>query len=501
MSTVDFYGGIKRLQEGLASGEWTASDLVGHSLATIETYDAQVKAFLRLDGEGASSKVARVGNNGCAPETYESHETVHPTRSPLAGIPYALKDNLCVTGMETTCASQILRGYIPPYSATVVERLERSGGVLMGKLNLDEFAMGSSTENSSYFVTRNPWDLSRVPGGSSGGSAAAVAAGMVPYTLGSDTGGSIRQPAAFCGVVGLKPTYGLVSRYGLVAFASSLDQVGPLTHSVEDAATVLQVIAGFDERDSTSVKVDIPDYTAALTGDIRGLRVGIPMEYFDTGMEEGVRRSVEQAIATLRELGAQIKEISLPMTRYALSAYYLIAPAEASSNLARYDGVRYGYRATDPANLLDMYKKTRSEGFGPEVKRRILIGTYALSSGYYDAYYKRAQQVRTLIARDFAAAFAEVDVIVSPTTPTTAFAIGEKTDPLTMYLNDIYTIPVNLAGLPAISVPCGLVDGLPVGLQMIGRSFDESTLLKTAHAYEQAAGFSSLRPTLVKEVR
>lgn len=502
MSTVDFYKGIKHLQAGLSNGDWTAADLVGHSLAVIEERDSQVRAFLRCEQDGARTKVARASEQTTQAAFDDARQSAGATRSPLAGIPYALKDNLCVAGMETTCASQILRGYIPPHTATVVERLERSGGVLMGKLNLDEFAMGSSTENSSYFATRNPWDLTRVPGGSSGGSAAAVAAGMVPYTLGSDTGGSIRQPAAFCGVVGLKPTYGRVSRYGLVAFASSLDQVGPITHSVEDAAIVLQAIAGSDERDATSVQGDVPDFAAALTGDIRGLRVGIAKEYFDTGMDEGVRRAVQEAVATLRELGAQVKEISLPTTQYALAAYYLIAPAEASSNLARYDGVRFGYRAQESDNLLDMYRKTRSEGFGPEVKRRILVGTYALSSGYYDAYYKRAQQVRTLISRDFAAAFSEVDVIVSPTTPTTAFALGEKTDPLTMYLNDIYTIPVNLAGLPAISVPCGLAEGLPVGLQLIGQMFDESTLLRVAHAYEQAALFAPMRPAFAtKEVR
>jgi len=487
----DFYSGIKVLQQSLASGEVTAQQLTDQSLATIAQRDAQVRAFLRVEGEPARMQAQRVQG--------ASTSTDGESSSPLNGIPYALKDNLCVQGMETTCGSQILRGYIPPYSAGVAQRLERAGGVLMGKLNLDEFAMGSSTENSSFHATRNPWDLDRVPGGSSGGSAAAVAAGFVPYALGSDTGGSIRQPAAFCGVVGLKPTYGLVSRYGLVAFASSLDQIGPLTHSVEDAAIVLQEIAGFDERDSTSVNVELPDYVAALSGDIAGLRIGIAKEYFETDMDEGVRKQVEAAVATLRSLGADVCEVSLPHTRYALSAYYLLAPAEASSNLARYDGVRYGFRAQGADNLLEMYKRSRSEGFGPEVKRRILIGTYALSSGYYDAYYKRAQQVRTLIRQDFSDAFTQVDVILSPTTPTTAFRFGEKADPLTMYLSDIYTIPVNLAGLPAISVPCGFHEGLPVGLQLIGRMFDEVTLLRAAHAYEQAAGFAPLRPTMAVE--
>ncbi|MCI0182553.1 Glutamyl-tRNA(Gln) amidotransferase subunit A [Acidibacillus sp. S0AB] len=480
---MDFYSGLRKLHQGLMSGEMTSSDLVHFSLEQIEAVDSQVQAFVTVTDELAKSQAAKLD--------------VRRSEGLLAGIPFALKDNMCTQGVETTCASRILKGYIPPYSATAARKLEAAEGILVGKLNMDEFAMGSSTENSALMKTHNPWDYDCVPGGSSGGSAAAVAAGMVPYALGSDTGGSIRQPAAFCGVVGLKPSYGRVSRFGLVAFASSLDQIGPITHTVEDAAIVLQEIAGKDRRDSTSVEREVPDYIAGLTGDIRGLRIGVAKEYFSPAIEEGVRTAVEAAILQMQRLGATIVEVSLPHTAYALSAYYLIAPAEASSNLARYDGVRYGYRAEGVENLLDMYRKTRSIGFGAEVKRRILVGTYALSSGYYDAYYKRAQQVRTLIAMDFDAAFHDVDVIVSPTTPTTAFRFGEKTkDPLTMYMNDICTIPVNLAGLPAISVPCGLSDGLPVGMQLIGRMYDEATLLKTAHAYEQAAGFAPMRPAL-----
>jgi aspartyl-tRNA(Asn)/glutamyl-tRNA(Gln) amidotransferase subunit A len=368
-----------------------------------------------------------------------------------------------------------------------MDKLNDAEAITVGKMNMDEFAMGSSTENSGFFPTYNPWDTERVPGGSSGGSAAAVAAGEVYFALGSDTGGSIRQPAAFCGVVGLKPTYGRVSRYGLVAFASSLDQIGPLTKNVEDAAWVMQAIAGHDPKDSTSVSVEVPDYLSALTGDVKGLRIAVPREMMSEGIEAGVRERVQAALSTLEKLGATVDEVSLPHSQYAVATYYLIAPAEASSNLARYDGVRYGVRKPGE-NLVDMYMETRSQGFGPEVKRRIMLGTYALSSGYYDAYYLKAQKVRTLFRRDFEDVFAKFDVIVGPTTPTTAFKIGEKVDnPLTMYMNDILTIPVNLAGLPAISVPCGLSEGLPVGLQIIGKAFDEATVLRVAHAYEQAS--------------
>ncbi len=480
----DLTVGIAQLHDWLKSGDVTSLDLVAASFARIGAIDSAVQAFLTVTEEAALVRAKE--NAGKTPDGI------------LDGIPFALKDNMATRGVKTTCGSRILEEYIPPYSATVMDRLDAAGGVLVGKLNMDEFAMGSSTENSGFFPTRNPWNLGTVPGGSSGGAAAAVASGMVPYALGSDTGGSIRQPAAYCGVVGLKPTYGRVSRYGLVAYASSLDQIGPLTRTVEDAALVLQAIAGYDHRDSTSVNLPVPDYMTALTGDIRGLRIGLPKDYFAHDMDAGMRKVMDAAMEVLRGLGAELVEVELPHTEYALSAYYLIAPAEASSNLARYDGVRYGFRAKDAENLLDMYNKTRSRGFGTEVKRRILIGTYALSSGYYDAYYKRAQQVRTLIRRDFETAFERVDLVFAPTAPTTAFKLGEKTsDPLTMYLSDIYTIPVNLAGLPAISVPCGLIDGMPAGLQLIGRMFDEATVLRAAHAYEQATEWTGKRPQAI----
>lgn len=485
---LDLSQGIKKLHELLKNRELTSVDLVEASMTRIHEWNNDIQAFLKVTEDEALNR-AKVAAS-------------EPPNGLLDGIPFALKDNMATKGVDTTCGSKILSGYIPPYSAAVAERLGAAGGNLIGKLNMDEFAMGSSTENSGYFPTRNPWNFDVVPGGSSGGSAAAVAAGMVPYALGSDTGGSIRQPAAYCGVVGLKPTYGRVSRYGLVAFASSLDQIGPITNNVEDAAIVLQAIAGYDHRDSTSVNQAVPAYTQALTGDIRGLKIGLPAEFFDVGMDEGMRTVIDEAVNKLRELGASVHAVTLPHTAYALSAYYLIAPAEASSNLARYDGVRYGVRAQGADNLLEMYNKTRSEGFGKEVKRRILIGTYALSSGYYDAYYKRAQQVRTLIRRDFETVFEQVDLILSPTAPTTAFKLGEKTsDPLTMYLSDIYTVPVNLAGLPAISVPCGFISDLPVGLQLIGKMFDEATVLRTAHAYELATGWTSRRPQLGKGVQ
>lgn len=419
---------------------------------------------------------------------------------PLAGVPVAVKDNICTADLRTTCASKMLADFVPPYDATVVARLKAAGAVIIGKANLDEFAMGSSVENSRFFQTYNPWDLTRVPGGSSGGSAAAVAAGEAAFALGSDTGGSVRQPAAFCGIVGLKPTYGLVSRYGLVAFASSLDQVGPMTRDVRDAALTLETLAGHDPLDSTSAPGASRRYTAALTGDIRGLRVGVPKEYFGSGSEPGVERAVRAAIDRLAELGATIEECSLPHTEYGLPAYYIIAPAEASANLARYDGVRYGYRAEDARTLEEMYCRTRAEGFGSEVKRRIMIGTYALSAGYYDAYYLKAQKVRTLVRRDFDAAFARFDVLVTPTSPTVAFKVGERAaNPLAMYLSDVFAVSANLAGLPALSVPCGLVDGLPVGLQFIGPAFGEEVILRAAHAYEQASGGAQLRPSL--EVR
>jgi len=418
--------------------------------------------------------------------------------APLTGIPLALKDIFVTRGLRTTCASKILANYLPPYDGTAVARLREQGAVLLGKLNMDEFAMGSSNENSAYGVARNPWNPECVPGGSSGGSAACVAARQAVAALGTDTGGSIRQPAAHCGVVGLKPTYGRVSRYGVIAYASSLDQVGPLTRDVEDCALLLGAVAGFDERDSTSVDTPVPDYAASLKDGIRGLRVGLPKEYFIDGLDPEVKQAVETAIATLEAQGAEVVEVELPHTDYAVACYYLIATAEASSNLARYDGVRYGERIDDGAGLIEMYRRTRAAGFGAEVKRRIMLGTYALSSGYYDAYYLKAQKVRTLIRDDFSRAFEKVDVIATPVAPTPAFKLGEKTaDPLQMYLSDIFTIPVNLAGTCAMSLPCGFSGaGLPIGLQLIGKPFDEATLLKTGWAFQQASDWHTRRAPL-----
>jgi aspartyl-tRNA(Asn)/glutamyl-tRNA(Gln) amidotransferase subunit A len=416
----------------------------------------------------------------------------------LTGIPIALKDIMCTRGVKTTCGSHILHNFIPPYDATVVKKLRAAGAVFVGKANMDEFAMGSSTETSWFGVTRNPWDLERIPGGSSGGSASAVAADECVAATGSDTGGSIRQPAALCGVVGLKPTYGRVSRFGLIAFASSLDQIGPFTKDVEDCAIMMNVIAGYDPMESTSVPMEVPDYLSFIRKDIRGWTVGIPKEYFIEGIDPEVEGAVRKAITVLEGLGAKCVDISLPHTEYCLAVYYVIAPAEASSNLARYDGVKYGYRSTGSRDLLEMYKMTRSEGFGAEVKRRIMIGTYALSSGYYDAYYKKASQVRTLIKRDFQEAFKSCDVIITPTTPTPAFRIGEKTDdPLQMYLSDIFTISTNLAGIPGISVPCGYTkSGLPIGVQFLAGHFEEGKLLQVAHAYEKHSGIKRRRPGL-----
>ncbi|MDS1028973.1 Asp-tRNA(Asn)/Glu-tRNA(Gln) amidotransferase subunit GatA [Bacillota bacterium LX-D] len=417
--------------------------------------------------------------------------------APLAGIPMALKDNMSTKDIRTTCSSKILENYIPPYDATVVKKLQATGMVMLGKLNMDEFAMGSSTENSRFFQTKNPWDLERVPGGSSGGAAAAVAASEAAYTLGSDTGGSIRQPAAYCGVVGLKPTYGLVSRFGLLAFASSLDQIGPLTKDVTDCALVLQQIAGHDPLDSTSANLPVPNYQEALVPDVKGLKVGVPKEYFAAGLDPEVEKIVQQSIRQFEDLGAIIEETSLPHTEYALPAYYVIAPAECSSNLARYDGVRYGYRDTDAQDIVSMFMKTRDEGFGQEVKRRIMIGTYALSSGYYDAYYLKALKVRTLIKQDFDQAFAKYDILLTPTTTSPAFKFGEKSaDPVSMYLSDICTVTINLAGVPAISIPCGFSNGLPVGLQIIAKPFGESTLFRAAYAFEKATNYHEQRPQL-----
>jgi aspartyl-tRNA(Asn)/glutamyl-tRNA(Gln) amidotransferase subunit A len=468
----------------IAAGEITAVQVIETMLARIAAIDGELGAFLQVDAAGARAAAAEVDRRRAA----------NVPQGPLAGVPIALKDVLVTRGLATTAGSKILEGWIPPYDAHVVDRLRSAGAIVIGKVNCDEFAMGSSTENSAYKPTRNPWDPSRVPGGSSGGSSAAVAAGLCAASLGTDTGGSIRQPAAFCGVVGLKPTYGRVSRWGVVAFASSLDQVGPLTRTVADAALVLQTIAGFDPRDATSLDAPVPPFTAALTGEVRGLRVGLPQEFFEA-MDDDVRAAIARTAAALVERGAVTVDLSLPHTALALPAYYLVAPAEASSNLARFDGVRYGKRVEAP-DLLDMYARTRGAGFGPEVKRRIMLGTYALRSGYYDAYYKKAQQVRTLIKRDFDRAFQYCDVILTPTTPTPAFKFGAKATPFDMYLADVFTLSCNLAGLPGISVPCGLSgDGLPIGAQLLGPALGEESLLRAGAVIEAAVGLGERRPS------
>ena len=469
------------------SGEATPTQATLEYLARIEALDPQVRAFLTVTREDALRRAALA----------DARFRAGAPRGPLDGVPVALKDVLCTRSIRTTCGSKILERFVPPYDATVVDRLFAAGAILLGKLNMDEFAMGSSTEHSAFFTTCNPWDVARVPGGSSGGAAAAVAADLAAFTLGTDTGGSIRQPAAFCGVLGMKPTYGRVSRYGLIAFASSLDQVGPFAKDAEDAALVLQVIAGADPMDSTAVDAPVPDYRAALRQGVEGLRLGVPAEYFVEGTDPEVERAVREAIAALEKLGARTEPVSLPHTEYGLAAYYVIAPAEASSNLARYDGVKYGLRAPGARDLIDMYSKTRAAGFGAEVKRRVMLGTYVLSAGYYDAYYGQAQKVRTLVRRDFERALERVDLIVAPTTPGVAFKMGEKEDPLQMYLNDVFTIPTNLAGLPGVSIPGGFTrSGLPIGLQLIGRAFDEATLLRAAHAYQQATSWHKRRPPL-----
>jgi aspartyl-tRNA(Asn)/glutamyl-tRNA(Gln) amidotransferase subunit A len=478
---------VREAAELLRRREISSRELTRAVLDRIAAVDERVHAFLLVTEEQALA----------AAEAADARLRAGAA-TPLTGIPMALKDILCTTGVVTTCGSRMLENFVPIYDATVVRKLAEAGAVMVGKTNMDEFAMGSSTENSAFGPTRNPWDLERVPGGSSGGSAAAVAAGEALFAIGTDTGGSIRQPAALCGITGMKPTYGRVSRYGLVAFASSLDQVGPFTRDVADLALVLNAICGHDPRDSTSAPLPVPDFTQALTGDIAGLRVGVPREYFIEGMQPGVRAAVEQAIGQLAALGATIDwEISLPSTEAALAVYYIIAPSEASANLARYDGVKYGYAYQAGASMWENMERTRQYGFGDEVKRRIMLGTYALSAGYYDAYYKKALQVRTLIRREFDAAFARCDVLVTPTSPTVAFRLGEKTaDPVAMYLNDVFTLPVNIAGLPGMSVPCGFVDGLPVGLQFIGKPFDEATLLRVGYAYQQATDWHTRRPPL-----
>jgi len=486
-----FEGTIADLGRRLRAREISSVELTRSVIERIRSVEPSVKAYLKVADEMAL-EMAEAADRRIA-----SGDGV----GPLTGIPIAIKDNMCTVGMATTCGSKILRNFVPPYDATVVERLRNEGAVFVGKTNLDEFAMGSSTENSGFHVTSNPWDLERVPGGSSGGSAAAVAADECIGALGSDTGGSIRQPASFCGVVGLKPTYGRVSRYGLVAFASSLDQIGPLAKTVEDAAILLNATAGRDPRDSTSADVPVPDFAAALGREIKGTRIGVPKEYFVEGMDNEVESAVRAAIDHLVGLGAEAVEISLPHTEYAVSTYYICAPSEASSNLARYDGVQYGYRAEGCANIIEMYTKTRREGFGSEVKRRIMLGTYALSAGYYDAYYLKALKVRTLIKRDFEQAFEKCDIIATPTSPTPAFRIGEKTDdPLQMYLSDVFTISVNLAGIAGISIPCGFasVEGheLPIGLQLIAPAFGEEILLQVAHAYEQSTDFTKRKPPI-----
>jgi aspartyl-tRNA(Asn)/glutamyl-tRNA(Gln) amidotransferase subunit A len=471
----------------LSRREVSSVELTQVVLDRIVDLDDEIKAYLTLTPEVALEQAASADQRRATGDT--------DAYSPLLGIPLAIKDVICVEGVPTTCGSRILENYVPPFSATVVERLRAAGAVILGKTNTDEFAMGSSTENSAFFATRNPWDLSRVPGGSSGGSAAAVAAGMACGALGSDTGGSVRQPASLCGIVGLKPTYGRVSRWGLVAFASSLDQIGCFGRTVTDAAILLQAIAGYDPRESTSVDTPVPDYVASLTGDVRGLRIGVPQEYFVEGMQPEVESAVRAAVGTLVGLGAEVVEVSLPHTTYALPVYYLIAPAEASANLARYDGLRYGL-SVGGSDLWDSYRQTRGQGFGPEVKRRIMLGTYALSAGYYDAYYLKASQVRTLIRQDFDRALQQCDVLVAPTTPTTAFKLGEKVnDPMQMYLQDIFTLALSLAGLCGLSVPCGFdARGLPIGLQIMGGAFDEATILRVAHAYEQATGWHNQTP-------
>lgn len=477
---------IHQALEYLRTGQISAVELTSALLARIDQVDPLTRAFLHITPDIALQMASEVDQRRAKGD-----------EQPLLGIPLAIKDVLCTQGIETTCGSRILAGFIPPYDATVVANLQRAGAIILGKTNTDEFAMGSSTENSGYFTSHNPWDLSRVPGGSSGGSAAAVSADECLGALGSDTGGSVRQPAAFCGITGLKPTYGRVSRYGLVAFASSLDQVGPLTKDVRDSALLLQAIAGYDANDSTSANVPVPDYSASLLPGIERMRLGVPEEFLGEGIQAEVTQAIHQAIKVLSSLGAEIIPVSMPYTRYALPVYYLIAPAEASANLARYDGMRYGYSAPQAKDIWETFRRTREEGFGAEVKRRIMLGTYALSAGYYDAYYLKAQKVRTLIKQDYDQAFQSCQALITPTTPTTAFRIGEKADdPLQMYLADICTLSLNLSGNCGISIPCGFANGLPIGLQIMGNAYDEETILRVAFAYEQATDWHLRSPAL-----
>ncbi len=468
---------VHELQEKIANKELTIKEINEAYINQIKEKEKDVQAFITDLTEEAIKDAEKIDGK------IKNGEKL----GDLAGIPIGIKDNICTKGIKTTCASKMLENFISPYDATVMEKINAENMINLGKLNMDEFAMGGSTENSYFKKTRNPWDLERVPGGSSGGSAAAVAAKMVPWALGSDTGGSIRQPASFCGVVGLKPTYGLVSRYGLVAFASSLDQIGPITKDVKDAAILLNVIAGHDEKDTTSVDIPKKDYVKALTGNIKGLKIGVPKEFFGEGINEEVKSSLLKAIEKYKELGAEIEEFSLDVAKYSLATYYIIACAEASSNLGRFDGVRYTYRTKEYKNMKELFRKSRSEGFGPEVKRRIILGTYVLSSGYYDAYYKKAQKVRTMVMNEFSKGFEKFDVILTPTSPTVAFKIGEKSNnPLEMYLADICTVSVNIAGLPGISIPCGFdKQGMPIGMQLIGNKFEEETILNAAYAFEK----------------
>ena len=468
---------VHELQDKLENKEITVTDITKAYIENIKKKEEKIGAFVTILEDEALKNAEEIQNK------IESGEI----KNSLAGIPIGIKDNICTKGVKTTCSSKMLENFISPYDATVMEKINAEKMVMLGKLNMDEFAMGGSTEYSYFHVTRNPWNLNKVPGGSSGGSAAAVAANLVPWSLGSDTGGSIREPASFCGVVGLKPTYGLVSRYGLVAFASSLDQIGPITKDVKDCAMLLNVIAGHDERDSTSANVEKQDYVKALRNNVKGLKIGIPKEFFGEGINKEVKESLEKAIEKYKELGAEVEECSLDIAKYSLAAYYIIACAEASSNLGRFDGIRYTYRTKEYSNLKELYKKTRSEGFGPEVKRRIILGTYVLSSGYYDAYYKKAQKVRTLVMNEFKKAFEKYDILLTPTSPTVAFDIGSKSNnPLEMYLADICTVSINIAGLPAISIPCGKdTEGMPIGMQLIGKRFDEQAILNAAYTFEQ----------------
>ena len=483
---------VHELQEKISKNELKITDIVKAYNDRIDEKEEDIKAFVTRLKEESNNKAEKI------------QEEIENGRinGNLAGIPIGIKDNICTKGVKTTCSSKMLENFVSPYNATIVEKLENENMINLGKLNMDEFAMGGSTEHSYINITKNPWNLNKVPGGSSGGSAAAVASNMVPWALGSDTGGSIRQPASFCGVVGLKPTYGLVSRYGLVAFASSLDQIGPITKDVKDSAILLNVLTGYDEKDSTSAKVEKEDYVKAIKGDVRGLKIGVPKEFFGEGINEEVKLSLENAIETYKKLGAEVEEISLDVAKYSLATYYIIACAEASSNLGRFDGIRYGYRAKDYEDLRDLFVKSRTEGFGDEVKRRIILGTYVLSSGYYDAYYKKAQQVRTLVMNEFNKAFEKYDIILTPTAPTVAFDIGSKTkNPLEMYLADICTVSVNIAGLPGISIPCGVDSkNMPIGMQLIGNKFQEGKILNAAYTFEQEIKFrDNYKPGFIKE--